>query len=372
MDRNHPTMIVGQIYDAAFDAEIWPELLEIFSEFCGVESAAMVTTDPHVNFSSVVAPRADPSVIADYGAYWWEFDPTRLATDHAPVGQITSLDNTGRDEFYASGFYNDFWRHSGLGSEQLAANLLSDNKGAFVSLALHPSRHHDQVDDEILQRFAFLVPHLIRAAGISGKVRRLELEKSILDCRRNPDHAGTIIVNARGQLLYADEAADKLLASRSGVDIVAQRIRLATDRDNVRLYEAITACLETRPDTPAGQRIHPKGNSSCPSLTIDVLPFRGTTTHIGAPCTAVMLLIEQPDQGRNEQIARLRSRFGFTPAEAKLALEMLRGDGRAAAAARCGISINTARTQLTQIFQKANVKRQAELIKVLMDNGAKS
>lgn len=371
MGRKDPNMIVGQIYDAAFDAEIWPDLLNIFADFCGVESAAMVTTDPHVNYSSVVAPRADPAVISDYGACWWEFDPTRLATDDAPVGQITSLDNTGRDKFYASAFYNDFWRHSGLGSEQLAANLLSDNKGAFVSLALHPSQHYDQVDDGIRQRFAFLVPHLIRAAGISRKVRRLELEKSILDCRRNPHHAGTIIVDARGQLLYADEAAEKLFASRSGVGIVGEGIRLATDRDDARLSAAITACVDTRPDTPAGQRIHQKGNSSRPSLTIDVLPFRGTTTPIGAPCTAVMLLIEQSDSARNEQIARLRRRFGFTPAEAKLALEMLKGDGRAAAAERCGISINTARTQLTQIFQKANVKRQAELIKVLMDDGAK-
>ncbi|MDZ7842414.1 MAG: helix-turn-helix transcriptional regulator [Gammaproteobacteria bacterium] len=363
-------MIVGQIYDAVFDAEIWPDLLNTISEFCGVESTAMVATDPHVNYSSVVAPRADPTVISDYGAYWWEFDPTRLATDHAPVGQITSLDNTGRDKFYGSGFYNDFWRHSGLGAEQLAANLLTDNKGGFVSVALHPSRHHDRVDDGIRQRFGLLVPHLIRAAGIGRKMRRLELEKSILDSRRSPHHAGTIIVDARGQLLYADEAAEKLFASRSGVDLVGGGIRLATNRDNARLSAAITACVVTRPDTPAGQRIHQKGNSSRPSLTIDVLPFRRTTTHIGAPCTAVMLLIEQPDRGRNEQIARLRSRFGLTPAEAKLALEMLRGDGRAAAAERCGISINTARTQLTQIFQKANVKRQAELIKVLMDNGA--
>ncbi|WP_144421022.1 helix-turn-helix transcriptional regulator [Ahrensia marina] len=44
---------------------------------------------------------------------------------------------------------------------------------------------------------------------------------------------------------------------------------------------------------------------------------------------------------------------------------MLVGDGRAAAAQRCGISVNTARTQLSNIFEKANVKRQAQLMKVL-------
>ncbi|WP_346910982.1 hypothetical protein [uncultured Roseibium sp.] len=60
--------------------------------------------------------------------------------------------------------------------------------------------------------------------------------------------------------------------------------------------------------------------------------------------------------------------FGsLTCAEAVHALEMLKGDGRAAAAARYGISINTAKTHLMRIFEKTDVKRQAELIRVLMD-----
>lgn len=46
---------------------------------------------------------------------------------------------------------------------------------------------------------------------------------------------------------------------------------------------------------------------------------------------------------------------------------MLQGDGRNAAAARCGISINAARTHLMRIFEKTGVNRQAELIKVLLD-----
>jgi DNA-binding CsgD family transcriptional regulator len=46
---------------------------------------------------------------------------------------------------------------------------------------------------------------------------------------------------------------------------------------------------------------------------------------------------------------------------------MLAGDGRAAAANRCGVSINTARTQLTSIFEKVGGTRQAELIRALLE-----
>jgi DNA-binding CsgD family transcriptional regulator len=62
----------------------------------------------------------------------------------------------------------------------------------------------------------------------------------------------------------------------------------------------------------------------------------------------------------------LRSRFGLTCAEANLAIEITRGDGRKAAAARLGIAVTTARTHLTHIFEKTGVRRQAELVRLVL------
>jgi DNA-binding CsgD family transcriptional regulator len=50
-----------------------------------------------------------------------------------------------------------------------------------------------------------------------------------------------------------------------------------------------------------------------------------------------------------------------------MATEILKGDGRIAAATRCGISEATARTHLTSIFEKTGIRRQAELIRLLLD-----
>jgi len=66
------------------------------------------------------------------------------------------------------------------------------------------------------------------------------------------------------------------------------------------------------------------------------------------------------------QIDRLRQGFGFTAAEAAFALEILKGDGRKAAAARRGITDGTARTHLSRIFDKAGVNRQAALVRLLL------
>ena len=69
---------------------------------------------------------------------------------------------------------------------------------------------------------------------------------------------------------------------------------------------------------------------------------------------------------RRQEI-NLRRRFGLTAAEARLATEVLKGDGRAAAARRRGISLDTANYQLARIFEKTGTHRQTELIRLLLD-----
>ena len=58
--------------------------------------------------------------------------------------------------------------------------------------------------------------------------------------------------------------------------------------------------------------------------------------------------------------------FGFTPAEAVFALEIIKGDGRQATADRLGITVGTARSHLSRIFDKTGVRHQAELVRLLL------
>jgi DNA-binding CsgD family transcriptional regulator len=66
------------------------------------------------------------------------------------------------------------------------------------------------------------------------------------------------------------------------------------------------------------------------------------------------------------RIESLRDRFGFTPAEAAFALEIIKGDGRQATADRLGITVGTARSHLSKIFDKTGARHQAELVRLLL------
>jgi len=68
----------------------------------------------------------------------------------------------------------------------------------------------------------------------------------------------------------------------------------------------------------------------------------------------------------NEPIDRLRSHFGLTQAEARLALRLVAGETLRSAAVELSISYETARTHLKNIFKKTATGRQTQLVVVIL------
>ena len=84
------------------------------------------------------------------------------------------------------------------------------------------------------------------------------------------------------------------------------------------------------------------------------------------PEGAVLLRLVDPAAARLPTAAMLQDQFGFTPAEAALAVDILAGHDLAASAAHRRITRNTARVHLRHLFEKTGARRQAELMRLLL------
>ena len=62
--------------------------------------------------------------------------------------------------------------------------------------------------------------------------------------------------------------------------------------------------------------------------------------------------------------------LSLTPAETRIAIALVKGQSVEAYAKEAGISINTARWYVKQIYAKTGVKRQTELIRMLSQTKA--
>ena len=82
------------------------------------------------------------------------------------------------------------------------------------------------------------------------------------------------------------------------------------------------------------------------------------------PCVIIVILID-PEARMRPSTARLRTCFGLTAAEARMAIHLMSGKPLGAVARDLRVSKQTVRTQLKALFEKTDVHRQAELLTLL-------
>lgn len=110
----------------------------------------------------------------------------------------------------------------------------------------------------------------------------------------------------------------------------------------------------------------PSPNSARP-LSVIVAPVRNVTVGLGKqPCA--ILFVSDPDQTVELPTDLLQRCYGLTAAEARLTMILLEGHSLKEAAELCDVTKNTAKSQLKNVFAKTQVQRQAELIRLLLNN----
>jgi DNA-binding CsgD family transcriptional regulator len=132
-----------------------------------------------------------------------------------------------------------------------------------------------------------------------------------------------------------------------------------------RLARLIAHCL-TCPDQGGGrtQIAGPDGH-----LVVQCAPFSADMLYALPQRPSAILMITDPKHRLRQRLRELTARYGLTRAEIELALAVVETGSRKAAAAARGVSDATARAQLTSIFDKTGVRRQTELVRLLMYDG---
>ena len=103
-----------------------------------------------------------------------------------------------------------------------------------------------------------------------------------------------------------------------------------------------------------------------------VAPMPSPSFGLAAGHIAAAVLVSDPDTAGAAQHDLLRRLYQLTHKEAQLALKISEGEGLEAAARNAGITYETARSYLKNIFAKLGVSRQAELaslVQKLPDQG---
>ncbi|MGI8568686.1 MAG: helix-turn-helix transcriptional regulator [Methylocella sp.] len=97
------------------------------------------------------------------------------------------------------------------------------------------------------------------------------------------------------------------------------------------------------------------------------MPLRsGHARFLNAPAAALVLIFDHEREARLPP-ADLQEVYDFTPAEAEVAVRVLRGHGLQYVADELRVTLSTVRVHLQRVFEKTGTHRQAELVRMLVE-----
>jgi len=357
MSNDRREEVISLIYEAALDGARWGEALVGIADLTDSQQVLLQSYDADGVHTAGAAPLTDPY----WSALWREqfAQPTqwRRRRMQFPTGQVYTFDDyIPREHLQVLPAYRDWWRPQGMGTQSLSVNVLKEGTAhAFLQVHKSVRKGFEREDREAFER---LLDHVVRAVAIHRRLRLAELGPP--STAASPE--GFVLVDRGARILLADDATRKRLEAAGLIAAAIGHDRIQSPDRRIERGLAPEGGAE-----PGGSFEYRNGDGTVLRITmIPVAGDRQAQSHwlpIDKP--AALLHVARPGDDYRARIERLARQHALTPAEAAVAIEIARGDGRAAAAARLGIRETTVRSHLTAIFDKIDIHRQAELVRLV-------
>lgn len=361
--------LIGQIYDAAIDPNQWQALV---TQLADVYHGAAIAYDeePMEGGARLFAGvNIDLAWKEPFETYYSKIKPWRERLAHVRAGEVLQP-SAWIDErsFRNTEYYNDCLAPLDL-FYNLGLTLFNENKVHTAVALVRPHRVGDFTTDEY-RLSEMLVPHLQRAVRMNRYLHSAALERQAMLRGLDGLSVGVILAAGDGRVLFVNRVAEKVLCRGDGLSTRQQRLHAMVPTLTQELHRRIREAA----DTGAGSGTQVSGVLSLPcrsgdSVSLLICPFPvGASGASGPTVPTALIFIGGSAEATTVRQNDLRQIYGLTAAEAKLVGALLAGMPLRNYAAESGISTETAKTQLRQIFAKTGQRRQVDLIRHILSN----
>jgi DNA-binding CsgD family transcriptional regulator len=246
---------------------------------------------------------------------------------------------------------------------------VSIGKDLVGGIGFHRPRFERPYDEADRRKAQFILPHLERALQIQHRIAMVTQERDIaLDVLDNLS-IGILFVTSDARVLFANRFAERALQSADALSASRGCLRIQDSKLRHHFERLVGEAVQTSGGrgTKAGGVIA-VATASGRKLSLLISPFRSISIGYGLPLPAAVIIFADPQVETVLPDKVLEALFGFTPAQTRLVLALLAGQGLAEYARSAGISINTAKTQMRQVFAKTGYDRQVDLVRAISAN----
>ncbi len=363
--------LIGRIYDAAIDPEVWKEVLESVAEFLRADSTALQVQADHTGFALSVAGKFPLETLSDYAQGHVESDPRFQAILQLGPGRVaTSEMLVPMREFERTAVYADFFRKWDL--PFVVGGLLFQEPGRIGMFVANRSKHHGDFDEVERKCLQGLFPHLRRALEIYSRLGQVAAEKRALMESVDLLPVGLILVDGASRVIELNEVARRIVNRKDGLSIHRGVLSAARSDECRELHRIVgeTATQAFKVGDTSSRVMRVSRPSFMRELAVLIVPVSDRTQVLSGFLPSAMVLVSDPEEPARCCPNTLRDLFGFTRAESRLAALLAEGLSLQESAGHLGVSYQTVRNQLKSIFSKTGTSSQSSLIGLLLQSPA--
>ena len=366
-DAQHVSSLIGDIYDAALDPELWPTVLEKSCGFVRGVASNLYSEDSAAKTGNI---HYTWGVDRHYGRLYYDkyikYNPFTTAQLFFDIGEVVTIgDIMPYDEFLESLFYKEWAQPQGW--VDAASAMLEKSSTSYAAFSVIRHERDGLVDQPTRERMRLLVPHVRRAVLIGKVIELHKAEASTLADTLDGLTAGMFLVDKTGRIVHANASGHAMVAEAKFVRAVRGRLA-ATDPQANQVLQDIFAAAEC-----GDEAVGVKGISV-------PLPARGDNDHVAhvLPLTAGMrrkaeacysavaaVFVRKAALEVPSPLETVAKRHQLTPSELRVLLAIVEVGGAPEVAEALGVSETTVKTHLRHIFEKTGTSRQAELVKLV-------
>lgn len=358
--------LVALTYDAVFDPLLWQSVLEKIVLLINGQSGSLYFLDPE-NTEAELAVSTGSDLIwrQRYRDYYHKIDPfySRLNINHSTDIMLGS-DLIPQQEFIKTEFYNDYYspqdKYYALGGVLWRENL----KVAY--LGIQRPKHRVNFSKQELQTIKMFIPHLQRASKLRNHIADDNWQHHQTEDVLNKLSNAVLLLDTKGMPYFLNRAAERLLDC-GGLVIRNNQLHTAHKDETLILSQIIRQVTQQTKDSQQAESMMLQLPGQLQPCSVIVMPTQDHHFNIGqAHLSGATLFINIPQEMGDAQRELLVKLFGFSPAEAQLATELVNGYTLNEIVDTRHVSLHTLRTQLKGLFRKSGCKRQMELVKLIL------
>lgn len=360
--------IVSALYDASLDSRRWAEALEMFRVLFQANYVTLILRSPdESNLGMMIAVGVEGGDKVTYMPYGHSMTPFV----NQPVDKVFTVEDLMTEAEWRRMPYYLHWCAPVDVFHVMGADIATPDSG---KLRFRITRGESAPKFSALDRARCegLLPHLRRALHIHNLLDRSESLGTLYSQAIGRLSVGTIVLDETGKVLEQNLIARELLSAADGLKLVGGRIEASYPSDNRELQQLIRNAFARHSGDPlavasAMSVSRPSGQVSL-GVVVEPVPSQEWAEGKGQPAAVVYI---RDAAGKSlASTAAAKQLFNLTPAETALAMELANGLTLEEAAEALNIRRNTARAHLRSIFSKTGVRRQTELVRIMLNSVA--